>query len=99
MHRNSASHPNTLVLALSSSTVADSRTFPRFKTAAESTNSRVKYWSIFQGLALIGVCAWQVYHLKVRSSPTPPQVFFNERHTELTSAALGQAFFETKRTI
>ncbi|CDZ96828.1 copii-coated vesicle protein [Phaffia rhodozyma] len=34
------------------------------RNTAESTNSRIKYWSIFQALALIGVCAWQVYYLK-----------------------------------
>ncbi|KAL7410347.1 emp24/gp25L/p24 family/GOLD-domain-containing protein [Mrakia frigida] len=34
------------------------------RNTAESTNSRVKYWSIFQGAALMLVCAWQVYYLK-----------------------------------
>ena len=32
--------------------------------AAESTNSRVMWWSIFESLTLIGVCLWQVYYMK-----------------------------------
>ena len=34
------------------------------RDTAESTNSRVKWWSIAQTLLLIGTCAWQVYYLK-----------------------------------
>jgi hypothetical protein len=32
--------------------------------AAESTNSRVKWWSIFQAGVLVGVCLFQVSYLK-----------------------------------
>ena len=32
--------------------------------AAESTNARVKWWSIFQTGVLVGVCAFQVSYLK-----------------------------------
>lgn len=32
--------------------------------AAESTNDRVKWWSIAQTLMLVGVCAWNVRYLK-----------------------------------
>lgn len=32
--------------------------------AAESTNDRVKWWSIIQTVLLIAVCAWQVYYLR-----------------------------------
>ncbi|CEH15347.1 related to emp24 protein precursor [Ceraceosorus bombacis] len=32
--------------------------------AAESTNSRVKWWSILQGIMLIGVCGIQVFFVK-----------------------------------
>ena len=35
------------------------------RNTAESTNSRVKWWSIFQAIVLFAVCAWQVYYLKV----------------------------------
>ena len=35
------------------------------RNTAESTNSRVKWWSIFQAVVLLAVCAWQVYYLKV----------------------------------
>lgn len=33
-------------------------------SAAESTNSRVKWWSIIQGFMLLGVCAVQVVFVK-----------------------------------
>lgn len=32
--------------------------------AAESTNDRVKWWSIAQTVLLVAVCAWQVFYLK-----------------------------------
>jgi hypothetical protein len=32
--------------------------------AAESTNARVKWWSIFQTGVLVGVCVFQVAYLK-----------------------------------
>ena len=38
--------------------------FLRLMVAAESTNSRVKWWSIFQTGVLIGVCVFQVAYLK-----------------------------------
>ncbi|EPZ36590.1 hypothetical protein ROZALSC1DRAFT_30800 [Rozella allomycis CSF55] len=34
------------------------------RDTAESTNSRVLWWSIFQLGMLIGVCYWQIYYLK-----------------------------------
>ncbi|KAL9939489.1 hypothetical protein V8E36_001306 [Tilletia maclaganii] len=34
------------------------------RNTAESTNARVKWWSILQGLMLIGVCSCQVYFVK-----------------------------------
>ncbi|TIB01391.1 hypothetical protein E3P89_01599 [Wallemia ichthyophaga] len=34
------------------------------RDTAESTNSRVKWWSIAQSGLLIVTCAWQVYYLK-----------------------------------
>lgn len=37
------------------------------RNTAESTNARVKWWSILQAFVLFAVCAWQVYYLKVRS--------------------------------
>ncbi|PCH41231.1 COPII-coated vesicle protein [Wolfiporia cocos MD-104 SS10] len=36
----------------------------RHRDTAESTNSRVKWWSIFQAAVLFSVVAWQVYYLK-----------------------------------
>jgi hypothetical protein len=35
-----------------------------FSTAAESTNDRVKYWSIIQTIMLFAVCGWQIFYLK-----------------------------------
>ena len=35
------------------------------RNTAESTNARVKWWSISQALVLFSVVAWQVYYLKV----------------------------------
>ncbi|GAA6024602.1 hypothetical protein JCM11491_006042 [Sporobolomyces phaffii] len=34
------------------------------RDTAESTNDRVKYWSIVQTLMLAGVCGWQIFYLK-----------------------------------
>jgi len=36
------------------------------RNTAESTNSRVKWWSILQAIVLFSVVGWQVYYLKVR---------------------------------
>jgi len=36
----------------------------RHRNTAESTNSRVKWWSIVQSIVLFLVVAWQVYYLK-----------------------------------
>lgn len=38
------------------------------RNTAESTNSRVKWWSILQAVLLFSVVAWQIYYLKVNSS-------------------------------
>ena len=35
------------------------------RNTAESTNDRVKWWSIGQTVMLFAVCAWQVWYLKV----------------------------------
>lgn len=39
------------------------------RNTAESTNSRVKWWSILQSVVLFAVCGWQIYYLKVSRSP------------------------------
>jgi hypothetical protein len=39
------------------------------RNTAESTNGRVKWWSILQALVLVSVVAWQVYYLKVNHLP------------------------------
>jgi len=60
------------------------------RNTAESTNARVKWWSILQTAVLFSVVAWQVYYLKVTYYPslsTP---------TILTRL---QSFFEVKRVI
>jgi len=36
----------------------------KHRNTAESTNSRVKWWSVLQTVVLIVVVAWQVYYLK-----------------------------------
>ena len=36
------------------------------RNTAESTNERVKWWSVAQVIILFAVVAWQVYYLKVR---------------------------------
>jgi p24 family protein beta-1 len=38
--------------------------FISLTVAAESTNSRVKWWAIFQTGVLVGVCIFQVSYLK-----------------------------------
>lgn len=35
-----------------------------FRDTSESTNSRVKWWSIFQTVVLLGAGLWQVFHVK-----------------------------------
>jgi len=42
------------------------------RNTAESTNSRVKWWSILQAMVLCSVVAWQVYYLKVSHIPHLP---------------------------
>lgn len=37
------------------------------RNTAESTNTRVKWWSIIQAIVLFAVVAWQVIYLKVRA--------------------------------
>lgn len=37
----------------------------RHRDTAESTNDRVKWWSVLQAVVLFSVVAWQVYYLKV----------------------------------
>jgi hypothetical protein len=39
------------------------------RNTAESTNARVKWWSILQAVVLFAVVAWQVYYLKVSHTP------------------------------
>jgi len=34
------------------------------RNTAESTNSRVKWWSMLQAILLFCVCGWQIYYLK-----------------------------------
>jgi hypothetical protein len=41
------------------------------RNTAESTNSRVKWWSVLQAIVLFSVVAWQVYYLKVSLTPNP----------------------------
>jgi len=36
----------------------------RHRETAESTNSRVMWWSIFQAVILFCVCGWQIYYLQ-----------------------------------
>jgi hypothetical protein len=36
------------------------------RNTAESTNTRVKWWSILQAVVLFAVVGWQVMYLKVR---------------------------------
>jgi hypothetical protein len=38
------------------------------RNTAESTNARVKWWSVLQSVVLFSVVAWQVYYLKVSQS-------------------------------
>jgi hypothetical protein len=37
------------------------------RNTAESTNTRVKWWSILQAVVLFAVVGWQVIYLKVRA--------------------------------
>lgn len=38
------------------------------RNTAESTNDRVKWWSVLQAVVLFAVVGWQVYYLKVSSN-------------------------------
>lgn len=61
------------------------------RNTAESTNSRVKWWSVLQGVVLFSVVAWQIYYLKVSlGSPFSVTMMF---------IAHFQSFFEVKRVI
>lgn len=41
------------------------------RNTAESTNARVKWWSVLQALVLFSVVAWQIYYLKVSIPQCP----------------------------
>lgn len=62
----------------------------KHRDTAESTNSRVKWWSILQAIVLLSVVAWQVYYLKVCAQ--------GSSNFLLTDLAF-QSFFEVKRII
>ncbi|CAO3655014.1 unnamed protein product [Mucor hiemalis] len=36
----------------------------RHRDTAESTNARVKWWSVAQLVLLVAVCGWQVHYIK-----------------------------------
>lgn len=59
------------------------------RNTAESTNDRVKWWSVLQAVVLFAVVGWQVYYLKVR-------LFFVAVYHDLMFV---QSFFEVKRVI
>jgi hypothetical protein len=44
-----------------------------YRNLSESTNSRAVWYSIAQIVVLIGTCAWQLRHLKVRHRPRQRQ--------------------------
>jgi hypothetical protein len=53
----------------------------RHRNTAESTNDRVKWWSIFQAIVLFLAVGWQVYYLKVCSA----SIFARKHHLILYS--------------
>ncbi|KAG9317259.1 COPII-coated vesicle protein [Chiua virens] len=62
----------------------------RHRDTAESTNDRVKWWSVLQTVVLFSVVAWQIYYLKVSV-----RAFSKPRPID----GLYQSFFEVKRII
>jgi cytochrome c-type biogenesis protein CcmH/NrfG len=64
------------------------------RNTAESTNSRVKWWSVLQAIVLFSVVAWQVYYLKVSLS----QVLSFQYSASILNTYF-QSFFEVKRVI
>ena len=59
------------------------------RNTAESTNDRVKWWSILQAIVLFAVVAWQVYYLKVRVR--------QGQFMQSSLICIAQSFFEVKR--
>jgi emp24/gp25L/p24 family/GOLD len=45
------------------------------RNTAESTNNRVKWWSVLQAIVLFTVVAWQVYYLKVSPHDFSKNIF------------------------
>ena len=66
------------------------------RNTAESTNSRVKWWSIMQAIVLFSVVAWQVYYLKVPflSSSSVPTWLTRLSSLSLRSRGLFRIFVE-----
>lgn len=60
------------------------------RNTAESTNTRVKWWSVLQAAVLFAVVGWQVYYLKV--------CLLFDRSTFMVLIR-EQSFFEVKRVI
>ena len=62
------------------------------RNTAESTNSRVKWWSIFQLGVLVGEGVFQVWWLKRFFEVCPAQWYFNKMEfANLPSLLVGQA--------
>jgi hypothetical protein len=59
------------------------------RNTAESTNERVKWWSIAQAIVLVAVCGFQVYYLQVSKVSTfSPFPFASRLGRVLTRAAV-----------
>jgi hypothetical protein len=55
------------------------------RNTAESTNARVKWWSVLQAIVLFSVVAWQVYYLKVRALNLRVEFYFSRANDALCS--------------
>lgn len=61
----------------------------RHRNTAESTNSRVKWWSIFQTVVLFAMVGWQVYYLKVRRVCLIPCALYSTCFTVILRSEAG----------
>lgn len=67
-----------------------------FRDLSESTNARAVWWSVLQIIVLFAACAWQLRHLKVRStySGSSRPSFFLRRPKLIDGVRFTQKFFD-----
>lgn len=68
------------------------------RDTAESTNDRVKWWSIIQTVVVFAVCGWQIFYLKRSARALRPGRSDRDQGADAVLVC-ARRFFEVKRTV